>query len=73
MSYHSFEELCNYLEIENTRKWLMQLATSSSYLDRILAASHPCSTEEIQLTVKAKRWVDSYEYCKFLIPIENDY
>ena len=72
MTYYSFKSLIPYVKLECTRKWLMKLATSSSYLDRKLSENHPHSTEEIVLTVKAKRWVDSYAYKSQLL-IEDDY
>jgi hypothetical protein len=72
MTYYLFKSLIPYVKLERTRKWLMQLATSSSYLNRKIAENHPHSTEEIILTVKAKRWVDSYSYRSQLV-IEDDY
>ena len=72
MSYHSFKELMEDVLLERIRKGLMQKATSSSYLDRKLTENHPYSTEEIVLTVKAKRWMDSYYYWSPLV-IEDDY
>jgi hypothetical protein len=72
MTYHSFKSLIVHTNLERIRKGLMQKAISSSYFDRLIAVSHSYSTEEIQLTVKAKMWVDSYEYRSHFL-IEDDY
>lgn len=69
MTYHTFKSLIVHTNLERIRKGLMQKATSSSYLDRKLAENHPYSTEEIQLTVKAKRWVDSYQLGITIYPL----